>query len=294
MKLSEAGEGRIRGYLHLLKQSLRSFMPSDLAADSVREVESHIREKLEELDEDADERAGIERVLTGVGPPLDLARVYASELTLDEAAATGRVAPLLRSLWLLAATTVSGFVKALVYFTGYAVGLAFLALAPMKVLFPDNVGVVVRDGIPRAFGGRFPVEEGTEIVGGLGLVPFCLVLGMLLILVTPSCRAAHDREIQGEPSAGALQIKGTQLAQVLDLPIGDERAPPSGVYFTLDAAPSWLQKAVFVLPLLPSLKALRAVFNDGADLSGHTLGLCLVLAWGITGFGLAVKRFRWA
>ena len=184
MKLSDAGEGRIRGYLNLLKQSLRSFMPSDVAADSVREVESHIRERLEALGEDADERARIERVLTGMGSPLDLARVYASELTFDEAAATGRLGPLLRSLWLLAATTVSGFVKALVYFTGYAVGLAFLGLAPLKLLFPDNVGLFVRDGIPQRFGAQFPVSEGVEIVGGLGLVPLCLVVGMLLILAT--------------------------------------------------------------------------------------------------------------
>ncbi len=68
----------------------------------------------------------------------------------------------------------------------------------------------------------------------------------------------------------------------------------SGVYFTLDAAPAWMQKAVYVLPLSPYLKALRAVFNDGATLAGHALGLTVVLAWGIAAFAVAVKRFRWA
>ena len=38
----------------------------------------------------------------------------------------------------------------------------------------------------------------------------------------------------------------------------------SGVYFTLDAAPKWLQDAVVVLPLSPYIKALRGIFNDGA------------------------------
>ena len=38
----------------------------------------------------------------------------------------------------------------------------------------------------------------------------------------------------------------------------------SGVYFTLDSAPRWLQHAVTALPLSPYLKALRAVFNDGS------------------------------
>lgn len=68
----------------------------------------------------------------------------------------------------------------------------------------------------------------------------------------------------------------------------------SGVYFTLDAAPRWMQKAVYLLPLSPYLKALRAVFNDGATLAGHALGLGVVLLWGIAAFAVAVKRFRWA
>lgn len=68
----------------------------------------------------------------------------------------------------------------------------------------------------------------------------------------------------------------------------------SGVYFTLDAAPKWLQQGVIALPLSPFLKALRAVFNDGANLSGHLVGLSIVAVWAVLCFGLAVKRFRWA
>ena len=68
----------------------------------------------------------------------------------------------------------------------------------------------------------------------------------------------------------------------------------SGVYFTLDAAPKWLQQAVIALPLSPFLKALRAVYNDGADLTSHALGLGIVMIWTVLCFGLAVKRFRWA
>jgi ABC-2 type transport system permease protein len=68
----------------------------------------------------------------------------------------------------------------------------------------------------------------------------------------------------------------------------------SGVYFTLDSAPAWLQHAVALLPLTPFLRALRAVFNDGAGLAGHGFGLSLVAAWGLAAFFLAVRRFRWA
>ena len=67
-----------------------------------------------------------------------------------------------------------------------------------------------------------------------------------------------------------------------------------GVYFSLDGAPKWLQDSVQVLPLGPYLKALRAVFNDGAGLAGHGWGLAIVGAWALGAFLLAVKRFRFA
>ena len=68
----------------------------------------------------------------------------------------------------------------------------------------------------------------------------------------------------------------------------------SGVYFTLDSAPKWMQQGVVVLPLSPYLKALRAVFNDGANLSGHGVGMAVVGLWTVGCFLLAVKRFKWA
>ena len=67
----------------------------------------------------------------------------------------------------------------------------------------------------------------------------------------------------------------------------------SGVYFRLDGAPQWLQKAVLILPLSPFLRALRAVYNDGAALREHTFGLIIVVAWAGLSFLFAVKRFRW-
>jgi ABC transporter DrrB family efflux protein len=67
----------------------------------------------------------------------------------------------------------------------------------------------------------------------------------------------------------------------------------SGVYFTLDSAPKWLQASVVVLPLSPYIKALRAVFNDGSGLAAHVGGLAVVAVWTLLAFGLAVKRFKW-
>ena len=67
----------------------------------------------------------------------------------------------------------------------------------------------------------------------------------------------------------------------------------SGVYFRLDNAPRWMQASVSILPLSPYLRALRAVFNDGATLAGHGAGLAILGAWAALSFVLAVQRFRW-
>lgn len=69
----------------------------------------------------------------------------------------------------------------------------------------------------------------------------------------------------------------------------------SGVYFSLDSAPAWLQRVADILPLTPLITALRAVFNDGVSLFASTLtpSLGLLTAWTLMLFILAVKRFRW-
>ena len=67
----------------------------------------------------------------------------------------------------------------------------------------------------------------------------------------------------------------------------------SGVYFRIDGAPNWMKSAIFVLPLAPFIRALRAVFNDGASLAGHGTGLAILGAWAALSFAFAVKRFRW-
>lgn len=67
----------------------------------------------------------------------------------------------------------------------------------------------------------------------------------------------------------------------------------SGVYFSLDAAPVWLQKGADMLPLTPLLKSLRAVFNDGAALTSQSSAIMLMVGWTVVMFVLATRRFRW-
>jgi hypothetical protein len=50
---------------------------------------------------------------------------------------------------------------------------------------------------------------------------------------------------------------------------------------------------VLILPLSPFVRALRAVFNDGAALRDHVFGMAILAAWAALSFVFAVKRFRW-
>jgi ABC-type multidrug transport system permease subunit len=67
----------------------------------------------------------------------------------------------------------------------------------------------------------------------------------------------------------------------------------SGVFFSYARFPDALQPAIKALPLTPLLDALRAVMTDGAPLTANLGRLSIVAAWGIIGFLVALKIFRW-
>jgi hypothetical protein len=184
MKLSEDSEARIRGYLYMLMNSLRSFLPTDVAKDAAREVESHIRERAEQIEEQPDERLALEKLLGGLGSPLKLAQIYAAEMTIEEAVTTGRAASVARALWHGAGTTVGGFFAALGLLVGYLMGAAFLLIAVLKPVFPENVGLVVVDGWPIAFGAIFPLPAGGELVGGYWIIPISILMGLSILVGT--------------------------------------------------------------------------------------------------------------
>jgi ABC-type multidrug transport system permease subunit len=67
----------------------------------------------------------------------------------------------------------------------------------------------------------------------------------------------------------------------------------SGVYFSLEGAPAWLQRGADVLPLTPLIRVLRAIFNDGAGFADEWRGIAVIGAWTLVLFLLATRRFKW-
>ena len=184
MNLSVDGESRIRGYLFMLESSLRTFLKRDVVADAVREVESHIRERVRETDPMPNERDALNRLLDAIGPPHRLARAYSAELAVDEAVSSGRLWPTARAVFALALNTMEGFLAGVGLFTGYVTAAACLLVALMKPIFPDLVGIRWVDGEFSGAGAEFWLEPGTVMTHGWWVAGICGVLGVLLLWLT--------------------------------------------------------------------------------------------------------------
>jgi len=182
MQLTDTGESRINGYLFVLERSLKTFLPPDIVRDAVREIESHLRERVASADAAPDERAVLERILAELGPPLRVAQAYSAERTIDEAVATGRFVPTVRAVSHLASRTGRGFLVAFWLLFAYAVSIGFFAIAVLKPIFPDNVGVQYIHGFPVGIGAYFPLEPGTQLGGGYWVIPFSALCGLILFV----------------------------------------------------------------------------------------------------------------
>lgn len=67
----------------------------------------------------------------------------------------------------------------------------------------------------------------------------------------------------------------------------------SGVWFSLDGAPQWVQQASLLLPLTHLLQAARAIMFDGASLAELSLQLAALGGLTVVCIMLAAASFRW-
>jgi ABC-2 type transport system permease protein len=67
----------------------------------------------------------------------------------------------------------------------------------------------------------------------------------------------------------------------------------SGSFFSYERFPEWLQLPIRLLPLTALNDALRRIYNDGAGLAQVGFELAVLSVWGLLGFVLSMKLFRW-
>ena len=67
----------------------------------------------------------------------------------------------------------------------------------------------------------------------------------------------------------------------------------SGVFFSSERFPEAFQPAIKALPLTALNDALRSIVPEGSTLQSVSRELGVLGAWGIGGFALALRIFRW-
>lgn len=68
----------------------------------------------------------------------------------------------------------------------------------------------------------------------------------------------------------------------------------SGIFFSPDRFPDFMQPVVQALPLTQLNYALRDVILEGASLVSQAWRILALAAWGVVPFGLALRWFRWS
>jgi ABC-2 type transport system permease protein len=79
------------------------------------------------------------------------------------------------------------------------------------------------------------------------------------------------------------------LANILTLP----QFLLAGTFFSVDVFPGWLQIISKALPLTYLNDALRAIAFDGAALWDVKLDLGVLILWGVIGYFVAGRVFKW-
>lgn len=68
----------------------------------------------------------------------------------------------------------------------------------------------------------------------------------------------------------------------------------SGIFFSAERFPEAAQPFIKLLPLTPLIDALRAVMLEGESLVSQLPRLCILAAWALVSFVLALRWFRWS
>jgi ABC-2 type transport system permease protein len=67
----------------------------------------------------------------------------------------------------------------------------------------------------------------------------------------------------------------------------------SGVFFSVDSLPGFLQRIADVSPLTYLLRLIRSTLVDGEGLAGAPEDVLVLVVWGVAGIVVAQRMFRW-
>lgn len=121
---------------------------------------------------------------------------------------------------------------------------------------------------------EIPVRGHPLAIAFVGLVGVISFSGLGLLV---ACRARRLETVSG-------------LMNVVMMPMW----LMSGIFFSADRFPDFLQPFILALPLTQLNNALRAVILEGAALGSQLVPMLILLLWAVVSFFLALKWFRWS
>ena len=121
---------------------------------------------------------------------------------------------------------------------------------------------------------------GVTIAGSLGAVVVLILVGAFTFAGIGLLVASRARTLEA--------VSG--LMNLIMLPMWLF----SGVFFSAQNFPDWMQGFIKILPLTPLNNALRAVMIDGRDLASQWAEVAILAGWGLITFVLALRWFRWS
>ena len=178
----DAALAHLETYLVQVRRRLHA-LPAAEADEVIQELRSHVLDRVE----GEPTPRSMEAALEALGSPADVARLNVTERAAALVGASSAPLRVLRALYRVATVSVLGVFTFFVSLFGYSLSAAFLALAVLKPIAPDTVGLWWRNnpgGEPDFVFGSVDPAPGWQDSLGYGLIPISLVLGLSLGYLT--------------------------------------------------------------------------------------------------------------
>ncbi len=136
--MENTAQERIEEYLNKVRAHLRGVKEADVQ-EFVEELRSHVHEKTARAGEGT--ASGLEKVLTALGNPEELACEYKASALLTKAEASGSPLRVLEALFRWASFSVAGLFVLLGAISGYFLSCVLLLCAGLKPFHPQTAGL---------------------------------------------------------------------------------------------------------------------------------------------------------
>lgn len=169
-------------YLEQVERRLH-VLPAEEVAEILKELRSHVLDRVEGV---LTPRT-VEAALEALGSPTEIARANVTERAAAAVDASSAPLKVLRALYRVATVSVLGLFTFLVSLFGYSLALGFLAVAVLKPIIPEHVGVwqtVTGDGTYDYSVGAVVMSAHSRELVGWWIIPISLALAVGLGYVT--------------------------------------------------------------------------------------------------------------